>query len=106
MYFPTMALSWVVTIANTITLGNLKSQSSIEFNKNQTNQSIISILNEKNSEYFQMPLHYPRYTKHDYDKMEEWKIDALLREYGLNFQGTVDEKRRFAIGAFVWPDQL
>ncbi|XP_006346150.1 uncharacterized protein [Solanum tuberosum] len=101
-----MALSWVVTIANTITLGNSKSQSLIEFNKNQTNQSIISISNEKYSEFFQMPLHYPRYTKHDYEKMEEWKIDTLLREYGLNFQGTVDEKRRFAIGAFVWPDQL
>ncbi|TMW95957.1 hypothetical protein EJD97_008155 [Solanum chilense] len=106
MYFPTMALSWVITIANTITLGNSKSQSSIEFNKNQTNKNIISISNEKNSEFFQMPLHYPRYTKHDYEKMEEWKIDALLREYGLNFQGSVDEKRRFAIGAFLWPNQL
>ncbi|NP_001352411.1 uncharacterized protein LOC101261249 [Solanum lycopersicum] len=106
MYFPTMALSWVITIANTITLSNSKSQSSIEFNKNQTNKSIISISNEKNFEFFQMPLHYPRYTKHDYEKMEEWKIDALLREYGLDFQGSVDEKRRFAIGAFLWPNQL
>uniref|UniRef100_A0A3Q7HIQ9 DUF7722 domain-containing protein n=2 Tax=Solanum lycopersicum TaxID=4081 RepID=A0A3Q7HIQ9_SOLLC len=101
-----MALSWVITIANTITLSNSKSQSSIEFNKNQTNKSIISISNEKNFEFFQMPLHYPRYTKHDYEKMEEWKIDALLREYGLDFQGSVDEKRRFAIGAFLWPNQL
>ncbi|KAL4368246.1 hypothetical protein GQ457_05G031260 [Hibiscus cannabinus] len=29
---------------------------------------------------FQMPLHYPRYTKADYEKMEEWKVDVLLRE--------------------------
>lgn len=101
-----MALSWVITIANTITLSNSKSQSSIEFNKNQTNKSIISISNENFFEFFQMPLHYPRYTKHDYEKMEEWKIDALLREYGLDFQGSVDEKRRFAIGAFLWPNQL
>lgn len=101
-----MALSWVVSIANTITLGNSKSLSSIEFNKNQTSQSMNSVSNEKNFEFFQMPLHYPKYTKDDYEKMEEWKIDALLKEYGLDFQGTVDEKRRFAVGAFLWPDQL
>ncbi|KAJ4975844.1 hypothetical protein NE237_000950 [Protea cynaroides] len=55
---------------------------------------------------FQMPLHYPRYKKADYDNMEEWKIDMLLTEYGLCFQGTLEEKRSFAIGAFLWPDQL
>ncbi|RZC81863.1 hypothetical protein C5167_044433 [Papaver somniferum] len=33
---------------------------------------------------FQMPLHYPRYKKSDYEKMEEWKVDMLLREYGLD----------------------
>ncbi|KAK4341912.1 hypothetical protein RND71_037728 [Anisodus tanguticus] len=93
-----MALNWVVNIANTIAVGN----SSTEFTKNQTSQS-ISFSNEK---WFQMPLHYPGYTKDDYEKMEEWRLDALLSEYGLNFQGTVDEKRRFAMGAFLWPDQL
>ncbi|KAK4355177.1 hypothetical protein RND71_024148 [Anisodus tanguticus] len=93
-----MALNWVVNIANTNAVGN----SSTEFTKNQTSQS-ISFSNEKP---FQMPLHYPGYTKDDYEKMEEWKLDALLSEYGLNFQGTVDEKRRFAMGAFLWPDQL
>ncbi|XP_021294941.1 uncharacterized protein LOC110424651 [Herrania umbratica] len=54
---------------------------------------------------FQMPLHYPRYTKADYQKMEEWKVDVLLREYGLSFKGTLDEKRAYAMGAFLWPDQ-
>ncbi|BFG27326.1 uncharacterized protein Pyn_29065 [Prunus yedoensis var. nudiflora] len=54
---------------------------------------------------FQMPLHYPRYTKADYEKMEEWKVDLLLKQYGLAFQGTLDQKRAYAIGAFLWPDQ-
>ncbi|RZC46068.1 hypothetical protein C5167_039029 [Papaver somniferum] len=50
---------------------------------------------------FQMPLHYPRYKKADYEKMEEWKVDVLLREYGLDsFKGTLDEKREFAMGTF------
>lgn len=54
---------------------------------------------------FQMPLHYPRYKKVDYEKMEEWRLDMLLREYGLSFNGNLDEKRAYAMGAFLWPDQ-
>ncbi|PON38117.1 hypothetical protein PanWU01x14_314870 [Parasponia andersonii] len=54
---------------------------------------------------FQMPLHYPRYSKADYEKMEEWKLDNLLKQYGLNFKGTFDEKREYAKGAFLWPEQ-
>nr|KYP62652.1 hypothetical protein KK1_017193 [Cajanus cajan] len=54
---------------------------------------------------FQMPLHYPRYTKQDYESMEEWKVDLLLKQYGLSLEGTLDEKRAFATGAFLWPDQ-
>lgn len=54
---------------------------------------------------FQMPLHYPRYTKQDYESMEEWTVDLLLKQYGLSFKGTLDEKRAFAMGAFLWPDQ-
>ncbi|CAJ1962676.1 unnamed protein product [Sphenostylis stenocarpa] len=52
---------------------------------------------------FQMPLHYPRYTKQDYESMEEWKVELLLKQYGLSFKGTLDEKRAFAMGAFLWP---
>lgn len=56
---------------------------------------------------FQMPLHYPRYTKADYEKMEEWRLDLLLKQYGLTAvsKGTLQEKRAYAIGAFLWPDQ-
>ncbi|KAK9275851.1 hypothetical protein L1049_023124 [Liquidambar formosana] len=52
---------------------------------------------------FRMPLHYPRYTKSDYETMPEWKLDLLLAEYGLPITGNVDQKRKFAMGAFLWP---
>ncbi|KAL9320744.1 hypothetical protein ACSQ67_012583 [Phaseolus vulgaris] len=52
---------------------------------------------------FQMPLHYPRYTKQEYESMEEWKVELLLKQYGLSIKGSVDEKRAFAMGAFLWP---
>ncbi|KAK4754596.1 hypothetical protein SAY87_002700 [Trapa incisa] len=54
---------------------------------------------------FQMPLHYPRYTRQDYHAMPEWKLDGLLEQYGLPTDiGDLDYKREFAIGAFLWPD--
>ncbi|KAK2968106.1 hypothetical protein RJ640_003937 [Escallonia rubra] len=52
--------------------------------------------------YFQMPLHYPRYTRAEYETMPEWKLDCLLAQYGLPVAGDVNQKRRFAIGAFLW----
>ncbi|MCO5581664.1 hypothetical protein L7F22_035553 [Adiantum nelumboides] len=51
---------------------------------------------------FQMPLHYPRYTRSDYQAMEEWRLDRLLEEYGLPIPPTLDAKREFAIGTFLW----
>ncbi|GAB2230031.1 hypothetical protein Droror1_Dr00014287 [Drosera rotundifolia] len=53
---------------------------------------------------FQMPVHYPRCTREDYETMEEWKVDRLLAEYGLEhmIKGSLEEKRKFAIGAFLW----
>ncbi|KAJ1259249.1 hypothetical protein BS78_10G139600 [Paspalum vaginatum] len=54
---------------------------------------------------FRMPLHYPRYKKADYEAMPEWRVDCLLREYGLPADGDLDSKRRYAMGAFLWPDQ-
>ncbi|MQL75871.1 hypothetical protein Taro_008250 [Colocasia esculenta] len=54
---------------------------------------------------FRMPLHYPRYTRADYEVMPEWKLDCLLTEYGLPASGDLAQKRRFAMGAFLWPAQ-
>jgi hypothetical protein len=53
--------------------------------------------------HFQMPLHYPRYNKRDYETMPEWKLDCLLKQYGLPITGDVEAKRKFAMGAFLWP---
>ncbi|KAJ7560265.1 hypothetical protein O6H91_04G121000 [Diphasiastrum complanatum] len=55
---------------------------------------------------FQMPLHYPRFTKSDYEVMPEWKLDRLLEEYGLPVIGSLSEKRKYAMGCFLWKDQL
>ncbi|KAK9279988.1 hypothetical protein L1049_013672 [Liquidambar formosana] len=54
--------------------------------------------------HFQMPLHYPKYTRADYETMPEWKLDRLLAEYGLPATGDVEQKRKFAMGAFLWPN--
>ncbi|TMW98385.1 hypothetical protein EJD97_004128 [Solanum chilense] len=35
--------------------------------------------------------------------MPEWMIDKLLAEYGLPAEGDLANKRKFAIGAFLWP---
>uniref|UniRef100_J3KXR8 DUF7722 domain-containing protein n=1 Tax=Oryza brachyantha TaxID=4533 RepID=J3KXR8_ORYBR len=51
---------------------------------------------------FQMPLHYPRYRREEYERMPEWQLDRLLSEYGLPVDGTLPHKRAFAIGAFLW----
>ncbi|CAM8981946.1 hypothetical protein QQ045_028432 [Rhodiola kirilowii] len=55
---------------------------------------------------FQMPLHYPRFKKSDYEKMDEERLKLLLAEYGLGFEGSLDELREYAIGIFLWPHQL
>ncbi|KAF3951401.1 hypothetical protein CMV_022936 [Castanea mollissima] len=54
-------------------------------------------------DHFRMPLHYPRYPQADYETMPEWKLDCLLRDYGLPIIGDVDHKRMFAMGSFLWP---
>ncbi|KNA12377.1 hypothetical protein SOVF_126500 [Spinacia oleracea] len=51
---------------------------------------------------FQMPVHYPRYSKSDYEAMPEWRIDFLLKQYGLPVVGNAKQKRMFAMGAFLW----
>ncbi|KAI5005981.1 hypothetical protein ZWY2020_033224 [Hordeum vulgare] len=51
---------------------------------------------------FQMPLHYPRYTRENYEAMPEWQLDRLLSDYGLPVHGSVQHKRSFAMGAFLW----
>ncbi|XP_022958391.1 uncharacterized protein LOC111459627 [Cucurbita moschata] len=68
----------------------------------QQQQRVIS----KQFDHFQMPLHYPKYKRSDYEGMAEWKLDCLLKEYGLPVAGDVAQKRKFAMGAFLWPSEM
>ncbi|KAJ8747361.1 hypothetical protein K2173_012941 [Erythroxylum novogranatense] len=57
------------------------------------------------SSFFAMPLHYPKYTKKDYEQMPESQLNRLLADYGLPItEEDLGWKREFAIGAFVWPE--
>ncbi|XP_023553399.1 uncharacterized protein LOC111810825 [Cucurbita pepo subsp. pepo] len=109
-----MGLKWILNSAFTQVLGLTEKQ---QHNRNEAREGIKNVEQVKESENcfygglnfesgFQMPLHYPRYTKADYERMEEGKLDLLLKQYGLRFEGTLEEKRAFAIGTFLWPDQL
>ncbi|GAB2230427.1 hypothetical protein Droror1_Dr00014692 [Drosera rotundifolia] len=62
------------------------------------------IIRESSSAMFQMPVNYPRYKRSDYEMMEEGTVDRLLEEYGLGHfvDRGLDEKRQFAMGAFLW----
>lgn len=55
---------------------------------------------------FQVPLHYPKYSKFDYEAMDDLSLDLLLKQYGFSFEGSLEDKRVFAIESFLWPDQL
>ncbi|KAF9610292.1 hypothetical protein IFM89_021853 [Coptis chinensis] len=112
-----MALRWLVNTVCTSTFGypkdlNTKHSHPMVYpngdliNKSQPKDTYGESLKEEIcATMFQMPLHYPRYKKADYEKMEEWKVDMLLRQYGLSYEGSLSEKRSFAMGAFLWPDQ-
>ncbi|KAL0320872.1 UNVERIFIED_CONTAM: hypothetical protein Sradi_5348700 [Sesamum radiatum] len=103
-----MALNWLLNSAYTILLQHPapRNEQTISGPKNEEDRLKTSSRGEtEKAGRFQMPVHYPRYAKSDYEKMEEWKVDALLRQYGLSFDGSLEEKRRFAMGAFLWPDQ-
>lgn len=108
-----MALSWLLHSACHIVGYPSKDSTNIQQGshavgypcKQEINGVIKSTKPITSSVEFQMPLHYPRYSKADYEKMEEWRLDLLLMEYGLNFKGTLEDKRSFAMGAFLWPDQ-
>ncbi|KAI3955994.1 hypothetical protein MKW92_033483 [Papaver armeniacum] len=76
-------------------------------NKKQQQHAYGDMFIEKKNKcgYFQMPLHYPRYKKSDYESMDEWKLDCLFIQYGLPVHGDLEFKRNYAIGTFLWPTQ-
>lgn len=74
----------------------------VETSGSSTNWNALQVPEKQRCGDFKMPLHYPRYTAADYEMMPEWKLDVLLSEYGLPATGGVDQKRKFAMGAFLW----
>ena len=97
-----MALKWIFNSAFSLTLVHSSDQ------KTETTQKLDFQAKKNGSNSFRMPLHYPLYKKTDYEEMEEWKVDNLLKQYGLDHhvKGSLDEKRKFAMGAFLWPAQF
>ncbi|KAK2978525.1 hypothetical protein RJ640_010171 [Escallonia rubra] len=103
-----MALKWLVYSAHTIVLGHPQKEEPVQgVGKSlKVSKDGSETPAQGPAAGFQVPLHYPRYKKEDYKKMEEWKVDNLLGQYGLSFKGSLDEKRAYAMGTFLWPDQL
>ncbi|KAK8626389.1 hypothetical protein V6N13_134036 [Hibiscus sabdariffa] len=109
-----MALKWLLSSAFTLVFGHTEAvvscpnEGHVDGNLKGYKEMERGVSSKEDyPNGFQMPVHYPRYSKADYEKMEEWRIDMLLKEYGFSSNGgTVDEKRAFAMGAFLWPDQL
>ncbi|KAK9084630.1 hypothetical protein Sjap_025041 [Stephania japonica] len=106
-----MALNWLVHTVCAATFGyssndvKLRHESGVSYvDGSSTNKKDFN--GGRCASEFQMPLHYPRYKKNDYENMEEWRLDMLLSQYGLSCEGSLEEKRSFAMGAFLWPDQL
>ncbi|CAA7062685.1 unnamed protein product [Microthlaspi erraticum] len=75
-------------------------------NCKSTRNKIKMMKKEEFPSGFQVPLHYPKFSKSDYEAMDGLKLDLLLKQYGFSFEGSLDEKRVFAIESFLWPDQL
>lgn len=99
-----MALKWVIHIACHV-LGYPNEESGAGYPIKTNQLKPVSEMKSKSGD-FQMPLHYPRYKKADYEEMDEWRLDLLLSQYGLTFKGTLQDKREFAMGAFLWPNQF
>ncbi|PRQ28222.1 uncharacterized protein LOC133733662 [Rosa rugosa] len=101
------ALSWLTVFLYPKKDSNPKTQDGEHVKVSKIGVGGLSSAYSSTAAGFQMPLHYPRYTKADYEKMEEWRLDLLLKQYGLTAvsNGTLEEKRAYAIGAFLWPDQ-
>ncbi|XP_050219366.1 uncharacterized protein LOC126669842 [Mercurialis annua] len=109
------SLKWLINSAFTQVFGHADTATTSSFTVSvhqeclNNNLKDARIAKKKFGEYpngFQLPLHYPKFSKADYEKMEEWRVDMLLNEYGLCFKGTLNEKRAFAMGSFLWPDQI
>ncbi|KAI3466429.1 hypothetical protein Pfo_023092 [Paulownia fortunei] len=82
-----MALKWLLNSAHTLLLDHSSRPSSnVEKMSGRNDENDVEMKRVVNGG-FQMRLHYPRYVKSDYEKMEEWQVEMLLRQYGLDVKG-------------------
>lgn len=71
------------------------------------NNKLSSWFASSSTPSFQMPLHYPNYTKQEYEIMSEEELDRLLKLYGLPTDlGDLPCKKQFVVGAFLWEKEL
>ncbi|PKU84776.1 uncharacterized protein LOC110114967 [Dendrobium catenatum] len=99
-----MALRWFLQATSMMIVGK-STDHDVEVEPAIQKKKLFKVRNF-GCEGFKMPLHYPRYKKVDYERMDEWKLDMLLKEYGLEVEGSLDEKKSFVMGTFLWPDQF
>ncbi|CAH2069815.1 unnamed protein product [Thlaspi arvense] len=98
-------MEWLFTSALTQMIGysnNMDQTSSCESTRNKMKM----MKKEEFPSGFQVPLHYPKFSKSDYEAMDDLSLDLLLKQYGISFEGSLDDKRVFAIESFLWPRQL
>ncbi|CAF1698918.1 unnamed protein product [Brassica oleracea var. botrytis] len=100
-----MEMKWLLTSAFTQMFG-YSNQISQTSNSLSTRNKIKMMKKEEYPRGFQVPLHYPKYSKSDYEAMDDLSLDLLLKQYGISFEGSLEDKRVFAMESFLWPDQL
>ncbi|KAF8116930.1 hypothetical protein N665_0014s0187 [Sinapis alba] len=100
-----MEMKWLLTSAFTQMFG-YSNQIDQARNSISTRNKIKMMKKEEYPSGFQVPLHYPKYSKSDYEAMDDLSLDLLLKQYGICFEGSLEDKRVFAMESFLWPDQL
>ncbi|XP_006279709.2 uncharacterized protein LOC17876157 [Capsella rubella] len=101
-----MEMKLLVTSAFTHMFGYSNHMDQTSNCQSNRNKMIKMMKKEEFPSGFQVPLHYPKYTKSDYEAMDDISLDLLLKQYGFSFEGSLEDKRVFAIESFLWPDQL
>ncbi|CAH8381808.1 unnamed protein product [Eruca vesicaria subsp. sativa] len=100
-----MEMKWLLTSTFTQMFG-YSNQINQASNCLSTQNKIKMLKKEEFPSGFQVPLHYPKYSKSDYEAMDDLSLDLLLKQYGISFEGSLEAKRVFAMESFLWPDQL
>ncbi|KAG7534356.1 hypothetical protein ISN45_Aa08g019190 [Arabidopsis thaliana x Arabidopsis arenosa] len=101
-----MEIKFLFTTAFTQMFGYSNHMDQTSNCQSSRNKIIKMMKKEEFPSGFQVPLHYPKYSKSDYEAMDDLRLDLLLKQYGFSFEGSLEDKRVFAIESFLWPDQL